>query len=69
MIRADIGDHFDGLGWDKATLVAGAEVEHEYMMWNERGGVVFAEEVYDSGTGDNSTQYTHSRIADRMWPY
>jgi Icc protein len=69
MIRADIGDHFDGLGWDKATLVAGAEVEHEYMMWNERGGVVFAEEVYDSGTGDNPTQYTHSRIADRMWPY
>jgi hypothetical protein len=31
--------------------------------------VVFAEEVYDSGTGDNPTQFTHSRIADRMWPY
>lgn len=69
MIRVDIGDHFDGLGWDKMTANPDGSFEHEYVMWNERNGKVFAERAVDSGTGDNPTQHLHSRTADNMWPY
>jgi len=69
MIRVDIGDHFDGLGWDKITATADGQVEHEYIMWNEREGQVFASNPVDSGTGDNPTQHLHRRTADNMWPY
>lgn len=69
MIRVDIGDHFDGLGWDKMTANADGSFEHQYMMWNEREGKVFANKAVDSGTGDNPTQNLHGRTADNMWPY
>jgi len=69
MIRPDIGDHFDGLGWDKIAMAGNGQVEQQYMMWNEREGKVFADAAVDSGTGDNATQHLHKRTADNMWPY
>jgi 3',5'-cyclic-AMP phosphodiesterase len=65
MIRADPGDHFDGVGWAKLT-VGGPKVENEYVMWRKD---VFAEAAVDSGTGDNVNQVLQPRIADREWPY
>lgn len=65
MVRADPGDHFDGVGWAKLT-VGGPKVENEYIMWRKD---VFAEAAVDSGTGDNGNQILTPRIADREWPY
>jgi hypothetical protein len=65
MVRADPGDHFDGVGWAKLTA-GGPKVENEYVMWRKD---VFAEAAVDSGTGDNVNQVLQPRIADREWPY
>src|SRR3546814_438787 len=67
MIRADPGDHFDGVGWDSLGFTDQASVENQYMMWGR--AEVFAERAVDSGIGDNGNQILHSRIADKMWPY
>ena len=67
MIRADPGDHFDGVGYSKLTAGAAGRIENEYVMWGRKE--VFAESVVDSGTADNVNQILHPRIADRMWPY
>ena len=67
MIRADPGDHFDGVGYSKLTAGAAGRIENEYVMWGRKE--VFAEAVVDSGTADNVNQILHPRIADRMWPY
>jgi 3',5'-cyclic-AMP phosphodiesterase len=64
MVRADPGDHFDGVGW--ARLTAGAKVENEYVMWRKD---IFADAAHDSGTGDNVNQILTPRIADREWPF
>ena len=64
MVRADPGDHFDGVGW--ARLTAGPRVDNEYVMWRKD---VFAETAHDSGTGDNVNQVLQPRIADREWPF
>ena len=64
MVRADPGDHFDGVGW--ARLTAGARVDNEYVMWRKD---VFADALHDSGTGDNVNQVLQPRIADREWPF
>jgi len=69
MVRADPGDHFDGVGWDKISMGPNGFDTHEYMQWNEREGQVFAEKQVDSGTGDNPTQHLQRRVADGMWPY
>src|SRR3546814_4028922 len=63
MIRADPGDHFDGVGWDSLGFTDQASVENQYMMWGR--AEVFAERAVDSGIGDNGNQILHSRIADR----
>jgi len=65
MVRADPGDHFDGVGWAKLTA-GGPKVENEYVMWRKD---IFAEAAVDSGTGDNVNQILTPRIADREWPY
>jgi len=66
MIRADPGDHFDGVGWSRLTVTAG-KVENEYVMFGRKA--VFADAEVDSGTGDNGNQILSPRIADRMYPY
>jgi 3',5'-cyclic-AMP phosphodiesterase len=67
MIRADPGDHFDGVGWSRHTMTAAAKIENEYVMWGRRE--VFADAAVDSGTGDNVNQILSPRIADRLYPY
>lgn len=61
MIRADPGDHFDGVGWSKIDV--GARVDNEYRMWRKE---VFAAAAVDSGTEDNRNQVLSPRIADRI---
>lgn len=68
MVRADPGNHFDGVGWDKLTVDTTGRVENEYMMWR-KGKQVLATAAVDSGTGDNVNQILSPRIADRLWPY
>ena len=68
MIRVDPGDHFDGLGWSKFTVPAGAMAENEYVMWRKTKDL-FAEAAVDSGAGDNVNQELHPRTADKIWPY
>lgn len=67
MLRADPGDHFDGVGWGKIAIAA-EKVEYTYMMWRDPKDV-YAEKAVDSGTGDNVNQRLSPRIADRMWQY
>jgi predicted MPP superfamily phosphohydrolase len=64
MVRADPGDHFDGVGWSRLT--AGVKVDNEYVMWRKD---IFADAAHDSGTGDNGNQLLTPRIADREWPF
>lgn len=63
MIRADPGDHFDGVGWSTLAMSGAGRVENEYRMWRKE---VFATSPVDSGTGDNSNQVLSPRIADRI---
>ncbi len=63
MIRADPGDHFDGVGWSALTLAAGGRVDNEYRMWREQ---VLAKAPVDSGTEDNRNQVLSPRVADRL---
>jgi hypothetical protein len=63
MIRADPGDHFDGVGWGRITFDArGQRVENEYMMWRKE---VLATAQVDAGTGDNDTTFLSSRPEGR----
>ncbi len=68
MVRADPGDHFDGVGWSQLTMTAASRIENEYLMWRKREHI-FAEAAVDSGCGDNVNQILSPRIADREWPY
>jgi len=63
MIRADPGDHFDGVGWSSLAMTSGTRVDYEYKMWRKE---VFAEAAEDSGTGDNGNQVLTPRMADRI---
>lgn len=63
MIRADPGDHFDGVGWSSLAMTSGARIDYEYKMWRKE---VFAEAAHDSGTGDNGNQVLTPRMADRI---
>jgi hypothetical protein len=63
MIRADPGDHLDGVGWSTLTMNANGRVDNEYKMWRKE---VFADTDWDSGTGDNRNQVLTPRIADRL---
>jgi hypothetical protein len=67
MVRADPGDHFDGLGWAQLS-VGGGRVENEYMMWRKKEHI-FAEAAVDSGCGDNGNQILRPRVADQQWIY
>jgi hypothetical protein len=61
MVRADPGDHFDGVGWGRMTFQADQQkIDHEYMMWRQD---VFATAQVDSGTGDNDIQVLSPRPA------
>jgi 3',5'-cyclic AMP phosphodiesterase CpdA len=62
MVRADPGDHFDGVGWTTLRMASG-RVDNEYKMWRKD---IFATTVEDSGTGDNRNQILTPRIADRI---
>jgi 3',5'-cyclic-AMP phosphodiesterase len=62
MLRADPGDHFDGVGWG-ALASDNARVEAEYKMWRKE---VFATAPDDLGTGDNRNQVLTPRIVDRI---
>lgn len=62
MVRADPGDHFDGVGWSQLSVQTTGRVDNEYKMWRK---VVFAEAPVDSGTDDNRNQVLSARIADR----
>ena len=66
MVRADPGDHFDGVGWGKLAVSSVDKVDQDYMMWRED---VFADAAVVSGAGDNVNQILSPRVADRMWPY
>jgi predicted MPP superfamily phosphohydrolase len=68
MIRADPGNHFDGVGWSRLSLAEGV-VENEYVLWRDKRDSVFAERPSDSGCADNVNQELHPRVADKMWPY
>ena len=63
MIRADSGDHFDGVGWAVLTVQPAGRVDNEYKLWGRK--TVFAEAPADSGTDDNRNQVLSPRIADR----
>ena len=65
-IRADPGDHFDGVGWAQLDVSDAGRVDNEYKMWRKE---ILAEAPWDSGTGDNGNQVLSPRIADRQWPY
>jgi len=62
MIRADPGDHFDGVGWSKLDVTAAGSVDNHYVMWRKE---VLATAPADSGTEDNRNQILTPRIADR----
>ena len=63
MLRADPGDHFDGVGWASIGVNAGGRVDAEYKMWRK---TVFGDNDWDSGTGDNRNQILTPRIVDRI---
>ncbi len=63
MVRADPGDHFDGVGWSSLAMTGGGRVDNEYKMWRKD---VFATAPVDSGTEDNRNQVLSPRIADRI---
>jgi len=63
MIRADPGDHFDGVGWGSLGMTGAGRVDHEYKMWRKE---VFAVAPEDSGTDDNRNQVLTPRLADRI---
>jgi predicted MPP superfamily phosphohydrolase len=63
MVRADPGDHFDGVGWSTVALNDAGRVDNEYRMWRKD---VFATAPADLGTGDNRNQVLSPRIADRI---
>jgi 3',5'-cyclic-AMP phosphodiesterase len=67
-LRADPGDHFDGVGWAQLTVAAAGKVENEYMMWRKKEHI-FAEAPHDSGCGDNTNQLLTPRLVDREWVY
>lgn len=65
MLRADPGDHFDGVGWSRLTVTD--TVANEYVMWGRKD--IFGEAQWDAGTADNVNQILRPRVADRLWPY
>ncbi|MDA8125113.1 MAG: metallophosphoesterase [Deltaproteobacteria bacterium] len=62
MVRADPGDHFDGVGWAKLTTTPAGKVDNQYMMWRKD---IFSQSQVDSGTSDNVNQILSPRFADR----
>ena len=67
-LRADPGDHFDGVGWAQLTMTAANKIENEYMMWRKKDHI-FGDAPADSGCADNSNQILTPRLADREWVY
>lgn len=63
MIRADPGDHFDGVGWSRLTATASRNLDNQYQMWRKE---VFAVAPDDLGTEDNRNQVLSPRYADRI---
>jgi 3',5'-cyclic AMP phosphodiesterase CpdA len=64
MIRADPGDHFDGVGWSQLSVAAGGKVDNEYRMFGRK--TVYADNPVDSGTDDNRNQVLSPRVVDRL---
>lgn len=65
MIRADPGDHFDGVGWSQIAVASNGRMENQYRVFG-RTKQVLADTEVDSGTGDNRNQVLSPRIADRL---
>ena len=64
MIRADPGDHFDGVGWSQLAIAGGGKVANEYKMFGRKQAL--ADAAVDSGTEDNRNQVLSPRISDRL---
>lgn len=64
MVRADPGDHFDGVGWSQLSVAGGGKVDNEYRMFGRKA--VFADAPVDSGADDNRNQVLSPRVADRL---
>ena len=65
MIRVDIGDLFDGVGWGKLDVSAQDKVETEYVMWGRKQVFVQSPEDYSKSI----PEVLRPRIADTLWPY
>jgi len=65
MIRADPGDHFDGMGWETINVPADDKVDVEYIMWGRKE--VFVQSDADSSL--SQPEKLRPRMADNMWPY
>jgi 3',5'-cyclic-AMP phosphodiesterase len=65
MIRVDIGDPFDGVGWGKLDVSAQDKVETEYVMWGRKQVFVQSPEDYSKSI----PEVLRPRIADTLWPY
>ena len=65
MIRVDIGDPFDGVGWGKLDVSAQDKVEAEYVMWGRKQVFVQSPEDYSKSI----PEVLRPRIADTLWPY
>ena len=64
MIRADPGDHFDGVGWSQLSVASSGKVDNEYKMFGRKKAL--ADAGVDSGTDDNRNQVLSPRISDRL---
>ena len=64
MIRADPGDHFDGVGWSQLAIASSGKIDNEYKMFGRKKAL--ADAAVDSGTDDNRNQVLSPRISDRL---
>ena len=65
-VRVDPGDPYDGVGWAKLAWSQKDQIDHDYMMWDRD---VYADQTWDSGTGDNPGLALRSRVVDKIWQY
>ena len=65
-VRVDPGDPYDGVGWAKHAWSQKDQIDYDYMMWDRD---VYADQTWDSGTGDNPGLALRSRVVDKIWQY
>ncbi len=69
MIRADAGDHFDGVGWSQLTVQASGRVENEYKMWRKAVFADHAGRLRHRGQPQPGAEPAHRRstLGERSW--